>query len=729
MDEKRRSLVSRRLNFIAQTRINADHLSFDYTKHQRAVLAQSLRDALKIQLGAHFNTAQFPDLYRGGALTQLPNYNTGYQLTAESMSVDSVFPYSFSIVDGEIVVVPHAADNCAITILPINFAKSRFLPGWLYYLQRFVAQFDLFKAGEATTADLNSAKRDIITASTQIQRLTVKCYLVRKIRLRQAREAGSDPVLIERLYQRLRFDREEFVSCRLRPGDGPWLYPTPRLPLGKLWSPTDQHRILDICDQLETEFGVTIQRASDGCPVFIDEMPEEWSWRFCTTVISVALKALTERCNGLDETVDDKTTLLLECLFMYSVTTAVNLTDGVWSAQVKSTWKLKYGDLLGLPLVFHRHNPLSVSIGHRLHGKQMRTGWPIASTSIGDRIDELNNILLESRTINLLKSNFPGEKYLFLKDLIRQISLPTSVFDPSVVFSVVPDDLQDFLDYDHNKSAATGLNDSDEEDDIQISDWQAADIVSDLNGSSDEEFRDEHASGDSPSDDLDGLEEWPRRREVPNEEAMSSHDDLPATLRPTTDKGKGVDRSGLSDKPSFPQADQSESDSDIPIAILWKRRQTALRSTLGFAVPSKALAAPDSGDMESRSDESVHREPPTEVPYPQDVIKKFTRDYEVPDSQDSAGLTQEVSERSQSQQTTFNAARSVVVPDSQESFEIPDSQNEGLSIAGSFQHVVSHQGSVIQSATPQDMDIQYTTAVEIESLGGAAPAHQPANRT
>lgn len=51
------------------------------------------------------------------------------------MSIDAALPYSFSTVDGQILYVPHSADNCVLTLLPLNYAKSSLENiGWRYYI-------------------------------------------------------------------------------------------------------------------------------------------------------------------------------------------------------------------------------------------------------------------------------------------------------------------------------------------------------------------------------------------------------------------------------------------------------------------------------------------------------------------------------------------------------------------------------------------------------------------
>jgi len=65
----------------------------------------------------------------------------------------------------------------------------------------------------------------------------------------------------------------------------------------------------------------------------------------------------------------------------------------------------------------------------------MRTGWRPDPQSLRDRIDEDNNILIETRTSNYIKSNYPDACYPLLKDLILSVRMPKEFVDTDITVS------------------------------------------------------------------------------------------------------------------------------------------------------------------------------------------------------------------------------------------------------------------------------------------------------
>lgn len=71
-----------------------------------------------------------------------------------------------------------------------------------------------------------------------------------------------------------------------------------------------------------------------------------------------------------------------------------------------------YADFLGLPLVAWERHTFCISIAHKLHERQMRTGWtPANPDSLSQRDDSLNNILIETQVSNYLKHDFDPTTY------------------------------------------------------------------------------------------------------------------------------------------------------------------------------------------------------------------------------------------------------------------------------------------------------------------------------
>lgn len=85
---------------------------------------------------------------------------------------------------------------------------------------------------------------------------------------------------------------------------------------------------------------------------------------------------------------------------------------------MKKGLQLKYTEFLCLPLHIEWHNPLAIAVAHRVHGQQMRTGCRISPRTLRDRIEEDNNVLIETRTSNFLKRRFDESFYSDLKTLV-----------------------------------------------------------------------------------------------------------------------------------------------------------------------------------------------------------------------------------------------------------------------------------------------------------------------
>ena len=97
----------------------------------------------------------------------------------------------------------------------------------------------------------------------------------------------------------------------------------------------------------------------------------------------------------------------------------------------------------------------------------MHTGWKKIARTLADRDDALNNMLVEIRTSNHLKHNDEGTTYTGLKQLIQEIKLPVSCFNPEEkVHRVLPELKDDFehmpedeglrLGGGHNQSSTIG---------------------------------------------------------------------------------------------------------------------------------------------------------------------------------------------------------------------------------------------------------------------------------
>jgi len=102
----------------------------------------------------------------------------------------------------------------------------------------------------------------------------------------------------------------------------------------------------------------------------------------------------------------------------------------------------------------------------------MRTGWRPNPQSLRDRIDEDNNILIETRTSNYFKHNYPDTHYPLLKDLILSVRMPKEFVDRDITVRPYNPSLE--ID------PSFAIYDDEEEDDDELFREIESDIEEDL---------------------------------------------------------------------------------------------------------------------------------------------------------------------------------------------------------------------------------------------------------
>lgn len=66
----------------------------------------------------------------------------------------------------------------------------------------------------------------------------------------------------------------------------------------------------------------------------------------------------------------------------------------------------------------------------------MFTGWPAEPVDISQRVDDENNLLIETWTSNLTNSNFDEFYYEEMRDMLKRMKIPKDLYDPARPFSV-----------------------------------------------------------------------------------------------------------------------------------------------------------------------------------------------------------------------------------------------------------------------------------------------------
>ena len=85
--------------------------------------------------------------------------------------------------------------------------------------------------------------------------------------------------------------------------------------------------------------------------------------------------------------------------------------------------------LFHLPKALRVKHPLRLSVAHKHHGRQMLSGWPEEPSDVSQRVDEENNILMETWLENWTKLDLDKTFYSQLCDIFRR-SVVTSELWP-----------------------------------------------------------------------------------------------------------------------------------------------------------------------------------------------------------------------------------------------------------------------------------------------------------
>lgn len=212
-----------------------------------------------------------------------------------------------------------------------------------------------------------------------------------------------------------------------------------------------RRRLLKIIGQTATKYScnVTYAQGDDGCPWSsrLEPMPNDWSWDKLRTFCKVRLDRLKLMCNRNWICVDTES---LCCEIFWQMCT----TDSA------------YQDFLNLPSSVFVNHLLMLSIGHKIHGRQMMTGWPPHPVDISDRQDDLNNVFCENTFSNFTKHLFTKEKCETIKPMLAATAIPAKWCDPGLeapAFSPFPADIGtkfDMAPVSHTISSSAEGNDS-----------------------------------------------------------------------------------------------------------------------------------------------------------------------------------------------------------------------------------------------------------------------------
>lgn len=357
-------------------------------------------------------------------------------------SVDSIWPY---VRHNDGYELKHVPGNLAVTICAFNLAKLYWIPALLQFVQQFVTGLDHVKA-KYNEMSPDSARHMRIQVANLEEKIIQQCSTVAMlcikahIQARHYQKHGFD-------YAKVDFDKQEWLAAKLRDDKGPWQHSKFHTQMPKTLRENkryNQDNLQRLFSQIAAEFGVDLVTGTDGCPWWghPTALPQSWRWGAASNLVRQRYIRMRELCNGLDLTRDTYETLWLELVFQHCVKRCQQFVDGVWSAQQKKIWAIQYAEFLNLPLVEGMKHPLAFSIGHRLHGQPMFSGWAEHPTALADRNDAENNLIVESRFSNYLKLNFLSRFYPGIQNAIRAVRLSKEFFNPDIDLDPIPDDLQ-----------------------------------------------------------------------------------------------------------------------------------------------------------------------------------------------------------------------------------------------------------------------------------------------
>ena len=84
---------------------------------------------------------------------------------------------------------------------------------------------------------------------------------------------------------------------------------------------------------------------------------------------------------------------------------------------------------MGFPMTIFKSHPLKFSVAHRHHGRQMRSGWALKPKSPNDRLDNLNNMVIETWSVNSMKHALDESYYPQLQQIVKDYKIPVPFYD------------------------------------------------------------------------------------------------------------------------------------------------------------------------------------------------------------------------------------------------------------------------------------------------------------
>ncbi|KAF2134796.1 hypothetical protein P153DRAFT_380608 [Dothidotthia symphoricarpi CBS 119687] len=392
-------------------------------------------EGLAIQyLRASIEGFEWKDSYCDQMRTLLPERNRHF-----APSVDAAFPFG----RGTDMTLIHSADNVVLTTFALNMMKHTHIPGFLEELARYLKNTDKI----AESSELGQPGKDKALKEERMKMIAL-CTEFTLVRLlfpisKKGRSGLSN--------SRVESMRLSCQSGKLKHGlntsAGARLASKTELPkvlqFGTTrlnWASDVLARMKVLIDEIQAEFGCQLDKSTQDRWVWVGEpgsMPAGWNSDVAFRFATDRLKMMTSACNRYFETIEDPETIFIEIVFIACVIHCKIKEEDEWKGKTYSfsdfqKLKSRYAEFLGLPMVLRPRSPLRMSIGHIEHGRQMLSGWTQGPTSLKDRNDAAQNMVAQTWASNMLLFDFDSECYEALKQMVREIKVPTEYYDPTI---------------------------------------------------------------------------------------------------------------------------------------------------------------------------------------------------------------------------------------------------------------------------------------------------------
>jgi hypothetical protein len=415
----------------------------------------SLNVVLNFILASTKALAPEADQWHDTYTSQTQQLSHDHAVRAGDISIDAVMPIGRT---SEGSVGLHCPGNVVLTNRCLNFSKHVHLVALLQGISTFVNDTEMIQNGNLK----NSSKQALIRVlQRNLMSFCDELSAVRSL-VPYTRDGRLDMEIstaeIDELLQM-------FKSAKLPTNVNS---PLPRRYLENdisrnTWPSNELARIKAIIREIEKEFRVELPRSDDKCPYFglPDTMPDDWSWRRAFGVVVARLFRMKQQCNGYWITIETPLTIFVEIIFIVCVRecTMNEDEDGViYTAHERMQLRRKYCEFLHLPITVYALHPLCFALTHDKHGQRMATGFTHDATSLRDRDETRNNLLVETRTSNYTKWEFHEDDYPGIKDTVRNINIPTDYYERDAPRVTLPDGLWQKLQPLANKAGKSPVD-------------------------------------------------------------------------------------------------------------------------------------------------------------------------------------------------------------------------------------------------------------------------------